>query len=155
MTMRFLALPLSLLPLGLSLTSVSANPLTATVSTITDGDTLTLNQNGQQIVVQLACIDAPDWRNGQAEYGAQDSKNLLSQLIPIGSSVQYYNRGSAGGNRVLAVIFYRSMNINLQMITEGQAKLHPNYTGKCPSSANDLYNAQVNAQNSRLGIWNR
>jgi len=152
-----IALPLlstTLLTLGLSISAL-ANPLTATISKIIDGDTVTITTNGSNTILQLACIDSPDWVNGQAEYGAESSKNRLTQLLPNGSSIQYYPVGSVAGNRTLAVIFRGNSNINLQMVAEGRASLHSSYTNKCPGSANALLNAQTNAQNRRLGMWNR
>lgn len=155
--MRLSFLSTTLLTLGLSISPISAfaNPITGTISGITDGDTVTVNSNGTTNTLQLACIDSPDWVNGQAEYNAQASKTRLTQLLPIGSSIRYYPVGTVSGNRVLGVIFRNNININLQMVTEGQAQLHPSYRNSCPGSANALANALTNAQSRRVGIWNR
>jgi len=155
--MRLSFLSTTLLTLGLSISPISAfaNPVTGTISGITDGDTVTVTTNGSSTTLQLACIDSPDWVNGQAEYNAQSSKNRLTQLLPIGSSIRYYPAGTVNGNRVLGVIFRNNTNINLQMVAEGQAQLHPNYRNSCPNSANALANALTNAQSRRVGMWNR
>jgi len=134
--------------------TVNANPLTATVEKITDGDTVVLNQGGTSITTQLACIDSPDWVNGEPEANAENSKNRLTQLIPIGSSVQYYNLGTINSGRVLAVIFSGNRNINLTMVAEGQAQLHNSFRQTCRTSANALADAESNAKNQRLGMWN-
>lgn len=134
--------------------SVAANPLEAVVDSIVDGDTVTLNQGGQAIAAQLACIDTPDWINGQPQPNAQGSKDYLTSLIPVGSSVQYYNVGRAN-NQTLVVIFSQRQNINLQMVTSGQAKLHPNYARTCRNSADALLSAETNARNQGLGVWGR
>jgi|GEM_PF-2572024 len=135
---------------------VSANPLSAVVSSIVDGDTITLNQGGRAIRVQLACINTPDWINGQPEQNTQSqaSKDRLTALLPVGSSVQYYDVGRVSG-RVLAVVFNQNQNINLQMVVEGQARLHPSYARTCTNSADALALAERNAQSQRLGLWNR
>jgi micrococcal nuclease len=138
-----------------SILSASANPINGKISQIIDADTVVVNNNGSATKLQLACIDSPDWINGQPQPHAETSKKRLTQLLPIGSSIRYYSVGTVSGNRVLAVIFNQNTNINLQMVTEGQAKLHPNYRNSCPSSATALSNAQTNAQNRRLGIWSR
>lgn len=134
--------------------ALHANPISAVVTKVVDGDTVMLNQGGTSKTAQLACIDSPDWINGKPEPNAQNSKNRLAQLLPVGSSVQYYAVGNAGG-RNLAVIFSQSRNVNLQMVAEGQAKLHPAYRGTCASSSNDFANAEQKARNQGLGVWGR
>jgi micrococcal nuclease len=134
--------------------TVNANPLTATVEKITDGDTVVLNQGGRSITTQLACIDSPDWVNGEPEANAENSKSRLTQLLPVGSSVQYYNLGTINSGRVLAVIFSGNRNINLTMVAEGQAQLHNSFRQTCRTSANALADAESNAKNQRLGVWN-
>lgn len=129
-----------------------ANPISAIVTKVVDGDTVMLSQGG---TAQLACIDTPDWVNGKPQPNAQNSKNRLAQLLPVGSPVQYYRVGSVGGGRTLAVIFSQSRNINLQMVAEGQAKLHHNYRRQCASSSNEFANAEQNARSQGLGVWGR
>jgi len=132
---------------------VWANPRSAIVEKIVDGDTVVLNEGGTSRTAQLACIDAPDWVNGSPEPHAQTSKNRLNSLITAGSSVQYYDLGSIGGGRVLAVIFKNNQNINLQMVAEGQARLHRSYRQTCSTSADALSQAEDAAQSRGLGIW--
>ncbi|MEB3884403.1 thermonuclease family protein [Lyngbya sp. CCY1209] len=132
---------------------VRANPRSAVVEKIVDGDTVVFNEGGTSRTAQLACIDAPDWVNGSPEPHAETSKNRLNSLIPAGSSVQYYDLGTIGGGRVLAVIFKNNQNINLQMVAEGQARLHRSYRQTCNSSANSLSEAESAAQSRGLGIW--
>ncbi|MGC9527771.1 MAG: thermonuclease family protein [Limnospira sp.] len=132
---------------------VRANPRSAVVEKIMDGDTVVLNDGGTSRTAQLACIDAPDWVNGAPEPHAETSRNRLNSLIPAGSSVQYYDLGTIGGGRVLAVIFNNNQNINLQMIAEGQARLHRSYRQTCSTSANALSQAESAAQSRRLGVW--
>ena len=134
--------------------SAKANPISAVVERIMDGDTVVLNQGGTSKTIQLACIDAPDWPNGQEEPHAEASKNRLTQILPIGSSVQYYDLGALSGGRILAVIFNNDRNINLQMVAEGQARLHPNYRQTCTNSADTLADAESNSRSQGLGIWN-
>lgn len=143
------------LTLAISAQSVRANPLSAVVESIVDGDTIVLNQGGTSRTAQLACIDTPDWVNGQPQPYAQNSKDTLTAMIPVGSSIQYYNLGTIAGGQTLVVIFNQNRNINLQMVAEGQAQLHPRYRQTCTTSANALAAAQNSAQFQRLGIWNR
>lgn len=135
--------------------SSKAQTLSAVVTRIIDGDTVVLKQGETEIFGQLACIDSPDWVNGQPEPNAQASKNRLTQLIPVGSSVQYDSLRRIGGRRSLIVVFHNNRNINLQMVAEGQAELHGSYRQTCPNTANTLTQAQSTAKNQRLGLWNR
>lgn len=143
--------------LVLSSQSVKANPLAATVERIIDGDTIVLNQGGTSRISQLACIETPDWIAGQAQSSpqSQSAKDRLTALIPVGSTIQYYNLGSIAEGRTLVVIFNQNRNINLQMVTEGQAQLHPRYRQTCTNSADTLAAAQSSAQAQRRGMWNR
>ncbi|NJL91193.1 MAG: thermonuclease family protein [Coleofasciculaceae cyanobacterium SM2_1_6] len=134
--------------------SVAANPLEAVVDSIVDGDTVTLNQGGRAIAAQLACIDTPDWINGQPQTNAQGSKDYLTSLIPVGSSVQYYDVGRAN-NQTLVVIFSQRQNINLQMVAAGQARLHSSYGRTCRNSAEALASAETSARSQGLGVWGR
>ncbi len=145
------------LTLALSSQSVKANPLSATVERIIDGDTIVLNQGGTSIRSQLACIDTPDWIEGQAQSSpqSQSSKDRLTALIPLGSAIQYYAVGRIASGETLVVIFNQNRNINLQMVAEGQAQLHSRYRQTCTNSADALAAAQSSAQSQRLGIWNR
>ncbi|WP_204102576.1 MULTISPECIES: thermonuclease family protein [Spirulina sp. CCY15215] len=131
-----------------------AQSLSAVVNRIIDGDTVVLRQGETEIVGQLACIDTPDWVNGQAQPHAQASKNRLTQLIPVGSSVQYDSLRRIGEGRSLIVVFRNNQNINLQMVAEGQARLHGSYNQTCPSTANTLAQMESKAKNQRLGLWN-
>jgi micrococcal nuclease len=155
--MRLPTLSTTLLTFSLFISPISAfaNPLNATISKVVDGDTVTVTSNGSSFTLQLACIDAPDWVDGKAQPNAESSKNRLTQLLPVGSSIGYHAVGTVRGNRVLAIILKGNSNINLQMVAEGQAQLHPSYQSSCPNLANELSTAQSNAQSRGLGIWKR
>ena len=57
----------------------------ATIVSITDGDTVRLrDQDGQEIRVRLACIDAPE--TAQTPYGLK-ARTYLQQRLPIGREV--------------------------------------------------------------------
>lgn len=69
----------------------------ARIVSITDGDTVRLeDQNGLELRVRLACIDAPE---SGAKYGST-ATSRLAQLIPEGSIVRFKDLGrgdTAGG----------------------------------------------------------
>ncbi|MEA5470002.1 thermonuclease family protein [Spirulina sp. 06S082] len=146
------AITFALIPLTSQ--SSNAQTLSAIVTRIIDADTVVLRQGETEIVGQLACIDTPDWVNGQPQPHAQASKNRLTQLIPVGSSVRYDSLRTVGRGRSLIVVFHNNRNINLQMVAEGQAELHGSYRQTCPNSVDALTQAQSKAKNQRLGLWN-
>lgn len=128
--------------------------VSATVHRIVDGDTVILKQGATEVRGQLACIDAPDWVNGQPQTHAQTAKNRLSTLISVGSSVRDRNGGAiASGERILVEIFHNNRNINVQMVGAGLARLHSRYRQTCTNSADRLAQAQKQAADRRLGIW--
>jgi len=62
----------------------------AQVVSFGDGDTLTIrNVSGQNIVIRLACIDAPE-RN---QPGGKESAQRLSTLLPKGVTVSFGSLG--------------------------------------------------------------
>lgn len=134
--------------------NLKAQTSSATVHRIVDGDTVILKRGETEIFAQLACIDAPDWVNGQPQTHAQTAKNRLGALIPVGSSVLYRNGGAiASGDRIFVEIFHNNRNINVQMVAAGLARLHSRYRQTCPDSADRLAEAQKRAASQRLGIW--
>lgn len=144
---------LTLASIPLTAQNLNAQTASAVVDRIVDGDTIVLRQNGTQITGQLACIDSPDWVNGQPQTHAQQSKDYLSELIPTGSSVRYDSLGTISGRRSLVVIYRNNRNINVQMVAAGLARLHSRYRQTCGNIADRLAAAQKQAQDRRSGVW--
>ncbi|MBP0021320.1 MAG: thermonuclease family protein [Cyanobacteria bacterium SBLK] len=133
---------------------LKAQTASAVVHRIVDGDTVILKRGATEIRGQLACIDAPDWIDGQPQTHAQTAKNRLNALMPVGSSVRYRNLGTiSSGDRTLVEIFHNNRNINVQMVAAGLARLHSRYRQTCPDSSDRLAEAQKQAADRRLGIW--
>jgi micrococcal nuclease len=65
----------------LLITSPAQAQSPGTVLSIGDGDTITINQNGEKVKVRLGWIDAPEMK--QAPYG-EAARNQLKSLLPIG-----------------------------------------------------------------------
>ena len=133
--------------------SAIAQPITVTVQQISDGDTFTAT-NGQTI--RLACIDAME---GQQSGGAE-ARQQLSELIPPGATVRIIPVDIDQYDRTVAVVFANNergqqTNVNLFMVREGQAAVYTQYLDNCPSSRQDLLDAQEIATRERLGIWSQ
>ena len=108
----------------------------ATIVSITDGDTVKLTtQQGEELRVRLACIDAPE---SGAKYGSTATQRLV-QLTPEGSTVRFKDLGSGGYGRRAGEIYtgiwplYKAANRTL--VAEGKAIVYPQYVSKCDQVA--------------------
>ena len=107
-------------------------------------------------MIRLACIDAPEFQ----QTGGIEATQRLRQLTPIGSTVQIFPRAIDQYNRVVAVVFGKNnkggkFNVNLQMVSEGQAVVYQQYLNNCPGSRQDLLRAEAYAKNMALGFWSQ
>jgi len=122
--------------------------LASEIVAVTDGDTITVKENNQNIVIRFACIDAPE----PNQNGGTASTNRLKQLLPVGSIVDLtiFNKDRYG--RTVAIVSKDKLNINLVMVQEGQAVIDPRYINNCSDS--DRYiQAQNQAQIMGSGFW--
>lgn len=150
----------SLIPIGLSTFLFSspavANPVTALVTGITDGDTLTINAQNQNITIRLACIDAPETK----QPGGRNAAIFLSQLAPVGSSVTIVPVAKDQYGRVVGVVFGKdnrggNVNLNLQLVANGHAVVYRQYLANCSNSRQDLVTAEASAKQRRQNFWNQ
>jgi micrococcal nuclease len=133
-----------------------ANPVTALVVGVTDGDTLTINAQNQNIKVRLACVDAPETQ----QPGGRDAAAFLSQLAPVGSSVTVVPVARDQYGRVVGVVFGKdnrggNVNVNVKLVENGHAVVYQQYLINCPSSRQDLVRAEASAKQRRQNFWNQ
>jgi micrococcal nuclease len=125
----------------------------AQIVSIGDGDTLTIrNVSGQNIVIRLGCIDAPE-RN---QPGGKESAQRLSTLLPKGVTVMFgpfEDKDQYG--RTPGVVLRGSQFINLELVQEGQAWIYEKEINRCQAFAQQFRQAQVTAQKQRLGLWSQ
>lgn len=108
----------------------------ATIVSITDGDTVRLmNQEGKEIRLRLACIDAPE---SGAKHGSTATQRL-AQLTPEGSTIRFRDLGSGGFGRRAGELFTGSWPLyasaNRTLVLEGKAVVYPQYVSKCDKVA--------------------
>jgi endonuclease YncB( thermonuclease family) len=123
------------------------------VLSVGDGDTLRVTQanNPQPITIRLACVDAPEMSQGI--YGPQASQRL-KQLLPIGQVVSLKIGDTDRYGRKVAEVTRNGLNVNLQMVTEGQAVVYRQYLNACSQPVQQqLLQAESAAQQRRLGFW--
>ena len=115
---------------------------------ITDGDTIHATYNGADYKLRLACIDAPEtWH---VPYGA-NSKAALATLAlpgPINALVRQTNDGYG---RSVVELFRDTTNLNLALVSQGQAFVEPRYVSQCGADA--YYQAEAAAKALGQGVW--
>ena len=95
----------------------------AKVIKISDGDTIMILQDKQQIKVRLFGIDAPELKQ---PYGKK-SKQFLANLI-AGEVVEVEENGKDRYKRTLGIIHFKGQDINAQMVLNGYAWAYVKYS---------------------------
>jgi endonuclease YncB( thermonuclease family) len=106
-------------PAPLALFLLLAGPAgAATVLSVGDGGTLRIVDGSKRLTIRMACIDAPE--TAQRPYGAA-SRQRLQALAPVGSMVSLRPQTTDNYGRTVAEVFRNGQNINLAMVSSGQA----------------------------------
>jgi endonuclease YncB( thermonuclease family) len=124
-----------------------AEASTTTVLSIGDGDTIRVLQAGRATTVRLACIDAPE--TAQSPYG-QQACTFLQRRLPIGREVVLDVKTTDRYGRTVAEVI-SGVNINLEMVEDGQALAYRQYLGGC--KAKKYLDAETRASRRRIGVW--
>jgi endonuclease YncB( thermonuclease family) len=120
----------------------------ATVLSVGDGDTLTVNDAGRRTTVRLACVDAPE--TAQSPYGGQ-SRAALQALAPVGATVTVQGNKKDRYGRTVAEILRGSTNVNLELVRRGDAFVYRQYLSGCDRNA--YVSAEKQAESDRRGVW--
>ena len=125
--------------LVLAALSLLAHP--AKVVKISDGDTITILQDKQQIKVRLFGIDAPELKQ---PYGKK-SKQFLANLI-AGEVVEVEENGKDRYKRTIGTIYLNGADINAQMVENGYAWAYRKFSKKYTAH-------ESKAKSQRIGLW--
>lgn len=120
-----------------------AGEITGQVVGVTDGDTVRLLVDRQEIRVRLDQIDAPE--KGQA-FGDR-SKQSLSDLV-YGKTVRAATQGEDRYGRTIATIYAGELNANAEQVRRGMAWVYRKYA-RDPA----LYGIEEEARAARRGLW--
>ena len=82
---------------------------------------------------------------------APQSRQRLQELAPVGSVVSLRSQTIDKYGRTVAVVFRNGQNINLAMVSSGQAFAYRKYLSACDGSA--YLGAEAAAQRQRVGVW--
>ena len=121
---------------------------------VTDGDTITVTQNGFKSKIRLVGIDAPEKSRKKHEPGqpfSQNSTKFLAGMV-LNKNVEIKNYGTDRYGRTLGVVYADGKNVNLEMVKAGLAEV---YRGKpAPGFDNRPYqNAEDEARRVGKGMW--
>lgn len=122
--------------------AITASLIAAVVS-ISDGDTLTVLHNQQQVKIRLAEIDAPE--KAQA-FGARAKKSLSDLCFGKQAEVIPQSRDRYG--RTVARVRCDGVDANTEQVRRGMAWVFDRYV-----IDDSLYAVQEDARNASRGLW--
>ncbi len=117
--------------------------LTGRVVGITDGDTLTLLVDREQVRVRLAQIDAPEI--GQP-YGKKAKAALSALAFRKQARVEVVDIDRYG--RTVGEVFVDGIDVNREMVREGHAWAYTKY-----SHTTEIIELEDNARTANKGLW--
>ena len=125
------------------------------VTRVYDGDKILVVRDHTVIrKVRLVGIDAPETSQKKYQPGqpySQQAKEYLAGLI-LNKKVSIINYDLDVYNRVLGVVFWKGININLQMLRSGLAEV---YRGNPPKGLDlePYWQAEKKAKAAMRGMW--
>ncbi len=124
----------------------------ATVISITDGDSFTVEMNGVVQRIRLCGIDAPELSQTDGEAAKAELMKWVKQGTRIALDIVTIDR--YGRIVAEAWIPMEPPEILLQeeMLKSGAAWIHPQYVDDCPNSS-AMKRAEAIARENRRGIW--
>ena len=117
---------------------------TGKVVGVTDGDTITVLREREQVKVRLVEIDAPE----KAQPFGSKSKQALSDLVH-GQEVRVVEKGQDRNKRTLGRINRGDIDINAEMVRQGMAWVYREYASK----KSPLLDLEREAKKERRGLW--
>ncbi|EBG8282939.1 thermonuclease family protein [Salmonella enterica subsp. enterica] len=113
------------------------------VSYVIDGDTIVYKEKQDYKKVRLSCIDAPEIKQ---PYGLE-SKLALKELIG-GKTVEIAVSNIDKYGREIANITYQNQDVNLRMVSSGNAWVYEAFCRDQP-----FYTAQMYSKSHKIGLW--
>ena len=121
---------------------------------VTDGDTITVTQNGFKSTICLVGIDAPEKSRKKHDPGqpfSQSSTKHLASLV-LSKHVDIVSYGTDRYGRTLGVVYVDGKDVNLEMVRAGLAEV---YRGR-PAKGFDngpYQKAEDAARRAGVGMW--
>jgi|SRR3569833_456374 len=121
----------------------SAGTLQGKVVHISDGDTLTVLVDHQQVKIRLAEIDAPE---SHQDYGQRAKQALGNLVFSKEVSVDYDRKDRYG--RTIGRVYLGDLDVNAEMVRTGYAWVYRQY-----AKDKNLYALEDEARAARRGLW--
>lgn len=140
-------------------TDKSSAPGEATVTKVTDGDTIRVNIEGQDEPVRLIGIDTPEThgQGGLRECYGSEASARTAALLPIGAKVRLVRDAEPRDRygRLLAYVYRASddLFVNLTLAREGYAAVLTIPPNVAHSDA--FVAAAARARDENRGLWGR
>ena len=129
--------------------STEASELTGKVVSVSDGDTLRVLADDQQIKIRLGGIDAP----GSDQPFGQASKRYLAEAVAGQPVVVEFEKKDRYG-RVIGKVLLDGADMSLRQVEAGYAWWYEYYKRDQAEMDQRAYSAaEHRARNSRLGLW--
>lgn len=119
----------------------------AKVVAITDGDTIKVLKNNQQIKIRLYGIDCPEKKQA---FGKAAKRFLANQIAEKTVEIDHFKNDRYG--RSIAFVRFNGRDINAEMIAAGYAWVYRKYCKKQPLCTQWLQ-AEKSARDFGHGLW--
>lgn len=149
MRQRFPALILALFVVPATAMSVEEGEMECSVSEVVTGDTMRVQCAEGELKLRLYCIDAPEI--GQHPWDEQSRthlQGLAGETVVVHEFVIPRSDQRVRRERVIAEVFRDGVSLNLEMVTAGQAAIHPRW---CKEQR--FLDAEAIARVEARGIW--
>lgn len=136
---------------GFSCIPAGQEPETATVTHIADGDTITVEMNGESYRVRFIGINTPELNSEENDL-AEDAKALNTQLVKDQMVLLYSDTSETDQyDRLLRYVVAGDTFVNYQLVAQGAARArdYPPDT----ACSETFFTAQQIAKQNSSGIW--
>lgn len=127
----------------------SAELLTGTVSSVHDGDTITLQLDTETKKIRFAGVDAPELKQS---YGIESRDALRQDVLSRQVTVDTNKTDKYG--RSVGKVLINNEDINLKQVRRGLAWVYTDYIKELSAEDRELYKAAEKAANDEhIGLW--
>lgn len=123
--------------------SLLAEEIKGTVTSVHDGDSITVQVEKTKYKIRLTEIDAPELNQA---YGVDSQRVLSTELL--NQTVRVKINGQDRYGRKLGEVFLREQSVNLKQVQRGAAWRYVAYSKRA-----SFREAEESARTQRLGLW--
>ena len=125
-----------------------ANPQPVKVVSISNGQQLLIEYDGEGRALRLACLQAPRQRQ---QPWANQAKFALQSLVSPGQSAMFELRARDIYGRLVGRLLVDGEDIGAELVSQGRVFFWNGFVGRCDDLDYNVRSAR--AEQDRLGIW--